>query len=89
MPKEPQGQRESQYMVDCFYADKDQSDGFRKESFPIKISSESEAINAAKRAAFGKKPHHFHVRAIGRKGDPPAPPAFGPVPPDLDQAAAM
>ena len=69
MPKGPQDQRVSHYMVDCFYADKGQSDGFRKESFPIKISSESEAINKAKRTAFGKKPHHFHVRAMGRKGD--------------------
>jgi hypothetical protein len=56
-------------MVDCFYPGKGQSDAFRKESFPIKGSSESDAINTAKRTAFGKKPHHFHVRAIGRKGD--------------------
>ena len=69
MPKGRQDQRMSHYMVDCFYPDKGQSDGFRKESFPIKISSESEAISEAKRTAFGKKPHHFHVRAVARKGD--------------------
>jgi hypothetical protein len=69
MPKGPQGQRMSQYMVDCFYPNKGQSDGFRKESFPIKVSNESEAINEATRKAFGKRPHHFHVRAVGRKND--------------------
>jgi len=56
-------------MVDCFYPEKGQSVGFRKESFPIKASSETEAINRSKRTAFGKKPHHFHVCTIGRKGD--------------------
>ena len=69
MRKGHHGQRMSQYMVDCFYPDKGQSDCFRKESFPIELSSESDAINRAKRTAFGKKPHHFHVRAVGRKGD--------------------
>jgi hypothetical protein len=59
----------SHYMVECFYPDKGESDGFRKESFTIKGSSEPEAINTAKRTAFGKKPHHFHVCAVGRKGD--------------------
>jgi hypothetical protein len=66
-PKGHHGQRMSHYMVDCFYPDKGQSDGFRTESFPIKVSNETEAINEAKRAAFGKKPHHFHVRAVDRK----------------------
>ena len=69
MPKGRQGQRPSDYVVDCFYSDKGPSDGFRKESFPIKGSSESEAINEAKRTAFGKKPHHFHVRAVGHRID--------------------
>ena len=69
MAKAHHGQRMSHYMVDCFYPDTGQSDGFRKESYPIKISNESEAINTAKRTAFGKKPHHFHVRAVGGKGD--------------------
>ena len=69
MPKGSQGQRVSHYMVDCFYPEKGQSVGFRKESFPIKASSETEAINRSKRTAFGKKPHHFHVCTIGRKGD--------------------
>ena len=59
----------SQYMVDCFYPNKSQPDGFRKESFPIKGSNETEAINEAKRKVFGKRPHHFHVRAVGRKHD--------------------
>ena len=69
MPKGLQGQHLPHYMVDCFYPDKSQPDGFRTESFPIKVSDESEAINKAKRTAFGKKPHHFHVRAVGRKDD--------------------
>ena len=69
MPKDLNGQRMSHYMVDCFYPGKGQSDCFRKESFPIELSSEPDAINTAKRTAFGKKPHHFHVRAISRKGD--------------------
>jgi hypothetical protein len=69
MPKGLQGQRLPHYMVDCLFPEKGQFDGFRKESFPVKVPSESDAINAAKRTAFGKKPHHFHVRAVGRKSD--------------------
>jgi hypothetical protein len=57
------------YMVDCFFPDKDQFDGFRRESFTIKASSDFEAINVAKRAAFGRKSHHFHVCAVARKSD--------------------
>jgi hypothetical protein len=59
----------SHYMVDCFYPDKGQFDGFRKDSFPIKASNESEAISEAMRVTIGMKPHHFHVRAVALKGD--------------------
>jgi len=56
-------------MVDCFYPDKGHFDGFREENYPIKVSSEAQAISEAKRTAFGKRPHHFHVRAIGSAGE--------------------
>jgi hypothetical protein len=55
--------------MDCFYPDSMQFDGFRKESFRVVASSESEAIKEAEIAAIVAKPHHFRVRAIARKGD--------------------
>jgi hypothetical protein len=62
MSKGPQG-RVSHYMVDCHLA------GGAKESFPIRASSESEAIREAKIHAPQLQPTHFAVRAVARKGD--------------------
>jgi hypothetical protein len=56
------------YMVDCFFADSAHFDGFRKESFSVVASSDSEAIREASNGTIGN-PQHFHVRVVTGEGD--------------------
>ena len=57
-------------MVDVFYAEAGHPDGFRKESFRIAASDDTEAVREATQATnWRKHVHHFHVRTVSRQAE--------------------
>jgi hypothetical protein len=65
MPRAPK----SHYMVDVFRPEPGRPDGFPAESYVIKASSETEAVQEAKATVAWHKPAYFHVRKIARSGE--------------------
>ena len=54
----------ARYIMDCFYPDSAEPDGYRSQSFPIMANSQASAIEEANWTAIWRKPTRFALRVV-------------------------
>jgi hypothetical protein len=59
----------ARYIMDCFYPDGAEPDGYISRSFPIIAENEIGAIEEAKWTAIWRKPTRFALRVVNRHGE--------------------
>lgn len=59
----------ARYIMDCFYPDGAEPDGYRSQSFPIMADSRIGAIEEANWTTIWRKPTRFVLRTAKRRGE--------------------